>query len=66
MPVIFRVGIKPTPSIAKEQESISLSKMVSQTLVVSGRHDPCIAPRAIPVIEAAAAIAIFDTVLKGI
>ena len=65
MPIVFRVAIKPTPSIAKDQESISLSKMQSQTLTVNGRHDPCIAPRAVPVVEAAAAIAIFDILLKG-
>lgn len=65
MPIIFRVAIKPTPSIAKTQESISLSQMKSQSLVVNGRHDPCIAPRAVPVVEAAAAIAIFDSILKG-
>ena len=65
MPIIFRVAIKPTPSIAKMQNSISLTQMKSQPLVINGRHDPCIAPRAVPVVEAAAAIAIFDTVLKG-
>ena len=64
MPIVFRVAIKPTPSIAKTQESISLSAMESRELVVKGRHDPCIAPRAVPVVEAAAAIAIFDLLLK--
>lgn len=65
MPIIFRVAIKPTPSISKTQESISLSQMKSQSLTINGRHDPCIAPRAVPIVEAAAAIAIFDTILKG-
>ena len=65
MPVIFRVGIKPTPSISKTQQSVSLSKMESQELAVKGRHDPCIVPRAVPVVEAAAAIAIYDLILSN-
>lgn len=63
MPLIFRAAIKPTPSIAKEQDSISLSKMENVKLKIGGRHDPCILPRAIPVFEAACAIAIFDMLL---
>ena len=63
MPLIFRVAVKPTPSIAKEQESISLSRKEPATLSVKGRHDPCILPRAVPCIEAAAAIAILDAML---
>ena len=64
MPLVFRVAIKPTPSIAKQQQSVSLKNMDNQPLTVQGRHDPCIVPRAVPVIEAAAAIAIFDICLK--
>ncbi len=63
MPLIFRAAIKPTPSIAKEQESISLLRMEEIPLHVKGRHDPCIVPRAVPVVEAAAAIAVFDAYL---
>ena len=63
MPLIFRAVIKPTPSISKPQQSISLSGMENTTLEIKGRHDPCIVPRAVPVIEAAAAIAIYDAVL---
>lgn len=63
MPVIFRAAIKPTPSISRPQQSVSLSKAQQQELVVKGRHDPCIVPRAVPVIEAAAAIAMFDLIL---
>ncbi len=63
MPLVFRVAVKPTPSIAKEQQSVSLSRMASTSLTVHGRHDPCIVPRAVPVVEAAAAIAIFDMIL---
>ena len=65
MPVIFQVAIKPTPSIAKPQQSVSLSKMENQALIVKGRHDPCIVPRAVPVVEAAAAIAIYDLILSN-
>lgn len=60
MPIIFRVAVKPTPSIAKEQESVNLKTKEEEKLVVSGRHDPCIVQRAVPVIEAAAAITILD------
>ena len=63
MPLVFEVAVKPTPSISKPQKSISLSSMEECELTVTGRHDPCIVPRVVPVIEAAAAIAIFDAVL---
>lgn len=63
MPIVFRCSIKPTPSISKAQQSISLSSLTQQELVIHGRHDPCIVPRAVPVIEAAAAIAIYDMIL---
>ena len=64
MPLIFRVAIKPTPSIARPQQSVSLSNRTNQELVIKGRHDPCIVPRAVPVVEAAAAIALFDLLLE--
>ena len=63
MPIIFRVGIKPTPSISKLQKSINLKTMEEVALEIKGRHDPCIVPRAVPVVEAAAAIAIYDLIL---
>ena len=63
MPVIFRCTIKPTPSISRVQQSISLSRNDEQDLAIKGRHDPCIVPRAVPVVEAAAAIALFDLIL---
>lgn len=63
MPVIFQVSIKPTPSISLPQSSVCLTQMENRELTVHGRHDPCIVPRAVPVVEAAAAIAIFDLIL---
>ena len=60
MPVIFSCAFKPTPSIGCEQESVSLTRHEDTTMVVKGRHDPCIVPRAVPVVEAAAAVALVD------
>lgn len=60
MPLVLRVAIKPTPSIAKEQETVELSTQSAYTLAVKGRHDPCIVPRAVPCVEAALAIALAD------
>lgn len=65
MPVVFRVAIKPTPSISIEQNSISYSKGENAKLAVRGRHDPCIVPRAVPCVEAAAAIALYDLILDN-
>lgn len=64
MPIIFKAAIKPTPSISKQQETVNLKTGDNSTLKVKGRHDPCIVPRAVPVVEAAAAIAVFD-LLQG-
>lgn len=63
MPIIFTTAIKATPSIACMQESVNLNTMETVPLEVKGRHDPCIVPRAVPVVEAAAAIAIYDLIL---
>ena len=63
MPIVFRVAIKPTPSIGTTQNTISLSKNKNTELIIEGRHDPCIVPRALPCIESAAAIAIYDLLL---
>ncbi|HOP11635.1 MAG TPA: chorismate synthase [Oscillospiraceae bacterium] len=60
MPLIFRAAIKPTPSIVLPQQTVSLSTHTEKELQIRGRHDPCIVPRAVPVIEAAAALAVFD------
>ena len=63
MPVVFRVAFKPTPSISLEQDSVSLSRGERAVTRTSGRHDPCIVPRAAPCVEAAAAIALYDAYL---
>ena len=63
MPIIFRTAIKPTPSISKPQQTVDLRTGEITTIEIKGRHDPCIVPRAVPVVEAAAAIAIYDLIL---
>ena len=62
-PVVVSVAIKPTPSIGKEQNSVNLQTMTEETLVIKGRHDPCIVPRAVPVIESAVALGLLDLML---
>ena len=63
MPVILSCAFKPTPSIGSEQESVSLSRRENTVMTVKGRHDPCIVPRAVPVVEAATAVAVVDMML---
>ncbi len=65
MPVDLRVAFKPTASISKEQRTVDLSKKEDATIRVQGRHDPCIVPRAVVVVEAAAALVIADLLLRG-
>jgi chorismate synthase len=60
MPVSFEVAIRPTPSIAKEQDTVNLETMQNDKIKIEGRHDPCIVHRAVPVIEAAAALAVCE------
>lgn len=62
MPLIFRVAVKPTPSIAKPQMTVNLETMLPEELVIEGRHDPCIVPRAVPCIEAVTAIALINLI----
>ena len=63
-PVTFRVAIKPTSSIAIEQDSVNLKTGENARLRVHGRHDPCIVPRAVPCVEAAAALGVYDALLE--
>ena len=60
MPVIFRCVIRPTPSISIPQQTVSIRTGENAALEIKGRHDPCILPRAVPVIEAMTAIAVLD------
>lgn len=64
MPIVFGTAIKPTPSIASAQNTVDISKMENTVLNVAGRHDPCIVPRAVPVVEGAAALALLDLMLE--
>ena len=65
MPLTLRVAIKPTPSICVPQRTVSLSRMEPEELVIRGRHDPCIAHRAVPVVEAVTAAVLLDLLLEG-
>jgi chorismate synthase len=65
MPVVFRVAVKPTSSISKTQDTVNLEQLADSKLNVRGRHDPCIVPRVIPVLENATAIVILDLILMG-
>lgn len=60
MPIVFRAAVKPTPSIAKEQYTVDIERREDCKLVVGGRHDPCIVPRAVPVLEAVTAIGLYE------
>ena len=65
MPIVVRAAIKPTPSISKEQKTVDLSKMEETTIKIKGRHDPCVVPKAVPVIESAVAIVLADHMLRA-
>jgi len=65
MPIVVRAAIKPTPSISKEQKTVDLSKMEETIIEVRGRHDPCIVPKAVPVVESAVAIVLADHMLRA-
>ncbi len=65
MPLLLRAAVKPTPSIAQTQQTVSLSRGEQTELAIRGRHDPCIAHRAVPVVEAVTAIVLLDMMLEG-
>jgi len=65
MPIVVRVAVKPTPSIAKSQQTVNLNDMESASLVVKGRHDACIVPRAVPVVESMVAVTLCDFAMRA-
>jgi len=65
MPIVVRIALKPTPSIAKEQQTVALSTMENATLRVVGRHDPCVVPKAVPAAESAVAITLADHMIRA-
>ena len=65
MPIILRVAIKPTPSITKEQQTVDLATMTNAQLCIKGRHDYCIVPKAVPVVEATVAITLIDHLIRA-
>ena len=65
MPVTLRVAMKPTPSVSRPQKTVSLSAREESELIIHGRHDPCIAHRAVPVVEAVTALVLLDLLLEG-
>jgi len=65
MPIMIKVAIKPTPSIAKEQKTVNLASMENAAISIKGRHDPCVVPKAVPAIEAAVAIALADHMIRA-
>jgi chorismate synthase len=64
MPIIARIAVKPTPSIAKKQQTVNLSRMEDAAIEVTGRHDPCVVPKAVPAAEAAVAIVLADHMIR--
>jgi len=65
MPLVLRAAFKPPSSIAREQKTVNLSKMEETTLGVKGRHDPCVVPKAVPVVQSMVAIGIADLMIRG-
>jgi chorismate synthase len=61
-PIILRIAFKPTSTIARPQETVTRAG-VGETLTARGRHDPCVVPRAVPMVEAMAALVIADQLL---
>ncbi len=65
MPLVLRAAVKPTPSIGKAQRTVRLSRLEAEELTIHGRHDPCVAHRAVPVAEAVTAAVLLDMLLEG-
>jgi chorismate synthase len=65
MPIVVRIAVKPTPSIAKAQQTVNLSAMENASVKVGGRHDPCIVPKAVPAAESAVALVLVDHMIRS-
>lgn len=65
MPLVIRLAIKPTPSISKKQKTVDLSTLDETSISIKGRHDSCIVPKAVPVVEAAVAFVLVDHLIRG-
>lgn len=65
MPIIFRAAFKPTPSISRPQQSVDFKELTEQELVIKGRHDPCVVPRAVPCVESAMNIALVSALMEN-
>jgi chorismate synthase len=65
MPLLLRVAFKPPSSIAKEQKTVNVSQMEEAKLRVKGRHDPCVVPKAVPVVQGMVAIGLADLMIRG-
>ena len=65
MPLVLRCAVRPTPSISREQKTVDLLKQENTTIRTLGRHDPCIVPRAVPVVEALTAFCILDAMQEN-
>ncbi len=65
MPIVLRVAFKPTPSSAGSQETVDMKKMQNTSLEIKGRHDACIVPRAVPVVESMMAVTLCDFAMRA-
>ena len=65
MPIIMRVAFKPTSSIAISQKTVRIDSLKEENIIVPGRHDPCVVPRAVPVIENVVALVLADHALRA-
>jgi chorismate synthase len=65
MPIVVRMAVKPTSSIAKEQHTVNLSRMEDAEIKVDGRHDPCVVPKAVPVVETAVSVTLADHMIRA-
>jgi chorismate synthase len=65
MPLLVRVAFKPPSSIPREQQTVNVASMENTTLGVKGRHDPCVVPKAVPVVQAMVALTLADLMIRA-